>query len=341
MFSVLVIGAGTMGKVHVEAYMAMDNVNVAGIVDFREERAQALTNGDTKVFASLEEALQEVENVDVIDVCLPTYLHKEFVKKAADLGKDVICEKPLARNLEDAKEMIDFCREKKVRLFVGHVVRFFPEYQSAKQVVQSGEIGKVGVVRTRRGGIFPSGWNDWYSDFGKSGGVVLDVIIHDFDFLRWCFGDVERVYAKSLASRNFARKDYALVTLRFKSGVIAHVEGSWAHEGFATAFEFAGAEGIIDYDSDEEKPLTAHIRNHSENRAGVAVPESPLKESPYFKELQHFIGCLETGAEPLISPEDAYKAMEISLAALRSIETGRPVALEDSSSPVRRLNAHD
>lgn len=336
MFSVLVIGAGTMGKVHFHAYEKMDNVSVAGIVDYREEKARALAGEKTTAFASLEEAIRAAGKIDVIDVCLPTYLHKEFVKKAADLGKDVICEKPLARNLEDAQEMIDYCREKKVRLFVGHVVRFFPEYRRAKQVADSGEIGKIGVVRTRRGGVFPTGWNDWYAEIDKSGGVALDVIIHDFDFLRWCFGEVERVYAKGLAGRNFARKDYVLATLRFENGVIAHVEGSWAHEGFSTALEFAGSTGIIDYDSSQEQPLTAHLRDRGENITGVAVPESPLKESPYFTELKHFINCLDSGEESIISPQDAYKAMEISLAALQSMKTGKPVILNGATAEERR-----
>src|SRR4051812_44184684 len=128
MFHVLVIGAGTMGGVHAEAYAAMDNVKLVGIVDIQKEKVDTLAKKlNTKAYGSYEEAMELLQQVDIVDVCLPTYLHKTYVCKAAYSGKHVICEKPLARNLEDAREMIDTCKQNNVKLFVGHVLRFFPE----------------------------------------------------------------------------------------------------------------------------------------------------------------------------------------------------------------------
>lgn len=328
MLRILLIGAGTMGTVHAKAYTAMKNVELVGIADIRPEKGGTLAaECSTAFFTSFEEAVASLEDIDVIDICLPTYLHKEYVKKAANLGKHVVCEKPLARNLEDAREIINTCQEKGVQLYVGHVLRFFPEYKNAKALLEAESIGKPAVARTFRGGIFPTAWNDWYGDYKNSGSLTLDMIIHDFDFLRWCFGEVERVYAKGLHGRHALRMDYSLVTIRFKNGVIAHVEGSWAHEGFAMKLEIAGQTGIIDYDSSKEKPLIATTRNKEQAGGGVAVPESPLKENPYFKELEHFMECIINGTEPIVTAEDAYKAMEISLAALESIETGKPITL--------------
>jgi UDP-N-acetylglucosamine 3-dehydrogenase len=329
MLSILIIGAGTMGTAHARSYQAMENVKLVGIVDINKQKAYKLAKEGTETFSSFEEAVEKLERVDVVDVCIPTYLHKEYVKKAATLGKHVICEKPLARTLEDAVEMVNFCKEQDVKLFVGHVVRFFPEYNLAKRVLESGEIGKPGVVRTSRGGGFPNAWRDWYADYQSSGGLILDLIIHDFDYLRWCFGDVERVYAKSLLGRGYARMEYALVTLKFKSGVIAHVEGSWAHEGFSTKLEIAGDKGAIEFDSSKERPFTATIKENRVGNNGVNVPKSPLKESPYYRELKHFIHCIETGDQPLVSAEDACKAVEIAMAALRSIETSQAVHIND------------
>lgn len=120
MHHVLVIGAGTMGTVHARSYAAMENVELVGIVDIRAERGRELA-AETKTgwFASYEEAMEKLARVDIIDVCLPTYLHKTYVQKAADAGKHVICEKPLARNKEEAESIVDYCREKNVKLF-GH-----------------------------------------------------------------------------------------------------------------------------------------------------------------------------------------------------------------------------
>ncbi|MFE7060795.1 Gfo/Idh/MocA family protein [Sutcliffiella sp. NPDC057660] len=329
MINTLVIGAGTMGGVHADAYGKLDNVNLVGIVDADFARASQLAEKvGTKAFHTYEEAVEGLEAIDAVSICIPTPLHKEYLMKAADDGKHVICEKPLARTLSDAREMITYCKNKGVKLFVGHVVRFFPEYVKAKKLLETDKIGSPAVIRTTRGGAFPNASNDWYADFNTSGGLVLDLLIHDFDYLRWCFGEVERVYAKSSKGRVISKTEYALVTLRFKSGVIAHVEGTWAHQNFSTKFEFAGKEGIIEFDSSKIAPVIAS-RKQSGVAGGVMVPESPLKDSPYLMELKHFIQCIHNGAEPIVTAEDAYKAMEISMAALESIETGKAIVLND------------
>lgn len=335
MLNTLVIGAGTMGSTHASAYTKMEDVTLAGIVDTNLAKAQDLSEKlGTKAFQTYEEATERLERIDAVSICVPTPFHKQYVMKVADDNRHVICEKPLARSLSDARDMINKCEGKRVKLFVGHVVRLFPEYIKAKQVVNDGKIGKPAVVRTTRGGVFPIASNDWYSDFNSSGGLVLDMIIHDFDYLRWCFGEVERVYAKSSRTRVFEKIEYALVTLRFESGVIAHVEGTWAHQGFSTKFEIAGKEGIIEYDSAKVAPVVASKKKTALSE-GVAVPESPMKDSPYFKELQHFINCINMGAAPVVSAEDAYKAMEISLASLESIETGKAVVLKGKEEGVQ------
>lgn len=326
---ILLIGAGMMGMMHTYSYLSVPNAKLVGIVDPAIEQAEKLAQvSGARAFPTLEEAMAQLERVDVIDVCVATPLHKEYVFRAADLGKHVICEKPIARTPEDARAMIEYCDAKQVKLFVAHVVRFFPEYAKAKELVDQGSIGTPGVARMSRVSKLPDVSGLWYADYSQSGGPVLDMAIHDIDYLRWCFGEVERVYAKSLIGRSKVKThDYALVTLRFRSGVIAHVEGSWAHESFATRFEIAGSGGIIDFDSVKDKSMSLTLRNPQSQAGGVYVPESPLAQSPYTRELQHFLTCLETDTEPLVSAEDAYKAVEISVAALRSMETGQPVEL--------------
>ncbi|AJY75562.1 Gfo/Idh/MocA family protein [Paenibacillus beijingensis] len=326
MLYVLVIGAGTMGRTHAEAYAAMEGVQLAGIADADLASAEkAARQFGTQEFGSYEEAAESLETIDVVDVCLPTFLHREFVLKAADDGKHVICEKPLAGSLDDARFMIDYCAAKGVRLFVGHVVRFFPEYEKAKRLMEESAIGEVAVAKASRTSGFPRAWNNWYADSSKSGGVLMDLSIHDFDYLRWCFGEVERVFAKSTPPSSSVEGGYALTTLTFRSGVIAHVEGSWSHQKFTTSFEFAGTDGIIDYNSAKDNPIVSFTRTKGEPAGGVPVPESPLLETPYYRELAHFMSCITTGAEPIVTAEDAYQALAISLAAIRSAETGEAV----------------
>lgn len=322
---VAVIGAGTMGFVHSTAYGSMPGVELVGIVDQRLSAAKSLSERvGTRAYDSWD-ALMANEAPDVIDVCVPTYLHRGCVELAAKAGKHVICEKPMARTLADARAMLAACKEAGVKLFPAQVVRFFPEWERARQLLEQGAVGRPGVIRTTRAGGFPTAWQDWYACYTRSGGVIMDLIIHDFDWLRSAFGEVERVYAKSLRGRDTQRLDYALVTLRFQSGAIAHVEGSWAHrDGFYTRMEIAGTDGIIEFDSRQAAPIRVAVDKVEGGAPGVAVPESPLAQSPYYKELEHFIDCIQNGAAPRVTAEDGYKALEIATAALVSAATGRP-----------------
>jgi UDP-N-acetylglucosamine 3-dehydrogenase len=328
MIKVVILGAGTMGSVHAEAYSKMKNVEVVGIVDIRKDVGETIAARiGTVVFSCFEEMLEKA-NPDVIDICLPTYLHRDYVEKAAVAKKHIICEKPIARTLEQAREMMEITKREGVKLFIAQVVRFFPEFTKARELVLNGSVGEVGTVRTMRGGIFPQAWEDWYASFEKCGTLIVDMIIHDFDYMLWCFGDVERVYAKSQWGRELNRMDHALVSLRFKNGVIAHTEGTWAYpDGFLVELEIAGREGVISYKSEDTVAIKSSIRSSNGTGSGVAVPESPLKKNPYQLELEHFIDCIIHNKQPIVTPEDAYKALEVSLSALESIKTGMPVIL--------------
>jgi len=328
MQKVAIVGAGHMAKVHAAAYANMLNAEPVAIMDIREDAANELaTAHDAQTFTDFDEMLKTAKP-DVIDVCVPTPWHKEYVVKAALAGKHVVTEKPMARTLDDCREMIEATKKAGVTFMVAHVLRYFPEFAAAKAQIDAGAVGNPAVVRTTRGGGFPRAWNDWYGNYDWSGGVALDLIIHDFDWLRWCFGDAERVFAKGLVDRGLKHLDYALVTIRFKSGVIAHVEGTWANPaGFAVKFEVAGDKGLLDFHNKTAVPLMIARKETEAHRPGVAIPESPTAQNPYFLELEHFIDCVETGKKPSITPEDGLRAVEISLAALESIRTGKPITL--------------
>jgi len=161
-------------------------------------------------------------------------------------------------------------------------------------------------------------------------GVTLDLIIHDFDWILWTFGPAERVFAKGLHYRGLDHLDYSLVTIRLKSGAIAHVEGTWAHPtAFRVKVEVAGDGGLLNFDSGKSTPLVISRRAAEGGGPGVQVPESPLAESPYYLELKHFIDCLEGGREPDIKPQEAMQACAVALAALESMRTGKPVDVSE------------
>lgn len=316
------VGAGFMGGVHLSAYAGIPGVEVVGVADARPESAEAgAAMVGARPYASYEE-LVAAEDVDVVDICLPTGFHRELAVRAAGEGRHVILEKPIARTIEDAGEILDAFSGDGPRLFVGHVVRFFPEYVGIKEKIEAGELGTVGVVRTSRRSPFLLGWNDWYADWRVSGGVLLDLVIHDFDFLRWSLGEVERVYARGVLGHEYNRLDYALVTLRFESGAIAHVEGHWGFPGpFNYSIEVAGSRALLTTDSTERASLELIGETAAE---GLDLATG---RSPYEAELEHFIRCIDTGEESIVEGRDAYEALRISLAATESVLTGKPVTL--------------
>jgi predicted dehydrogenase len=336
MFRVALVGAGGMAGVHASCYANIPNAELVGVMDIRPEAAEALAGRHgLEAYTDFQQMLTETRP-DVVDVCCPTPWHADYVvsaaERAGELGiKGISTEKPMARTLEDCQRMSAACESAGIPLFIGHVVRFFPEFLLAKQQVESGAIGKPAAIRTRRGGPMPHAWNDWYAKFEYSGGLILDLIVHDFDWIRWTFGEVERVYARGLTDSRLPEFDYALVTLRMKSGAVVHVEGTWNDPSrFWVAFEIAGDEGLLEYNFNQPTatPLNLSLRHEDKMRAGVALPESPTGSDPYEMELAHFIDCLERGVTPSITPQDGTAAVRIALAAIESAQTGKVIVLD-------------
>lgn len=332
MHRVGLVGAGTMGRTHARSYISIPGVELVGIYDVRFDAAETLAH-DLGLPGSIarrspEELLSDPDT-SVISVCTPTPWHPEYVVASAEAGKHVFCEKPIAGSLAEGRRMVDACDRAGVRLMVGHVLRFFPEYQAARRSLEAGSIGRPGVVRTSRVSGFPRAWSDWYARRDWSGGVVLDMMIHDLDWLCWCLGRPVRVHAVGIGGQGLDHLDYALVTIRFESGAIAHAEGSWAHPGpFLTRLEVAGTEGLLEFQSPSAMPIRLETRGTSEVPSGGPVLESPLAEGPYLLEDKHFFECLSSGQPFLVSPEDAMLAAAVALAANESIVTGLPVEME-------------
>lgn len=326
MLRVGIVGVGTMGRTHASAYTKLPNARLVGFTDAIADAARRVASQfGVQAFDSYESLL---EQVDMVDICTPTPTHLELVLQAANAGKHILCEKPLGRTLQQCEQMIEAANRAGVTLMPAQVLRFFPEFKQARDLVLAGAVGKPAAIRTRRGGPYPRAANDWYADFEQSGGPILDMVIHDFDWLRWTFGEVERVFAKSLTFKKLDHIDYALITLRLKSGAIAHVEANWADPGgFKVDFEIAGDAGMIAFDSRFAMPLTVAKQDAGGGGGGVAVPESPLAEDPYMLEIKHFVDSVEAGQPPSITAEDGMKAVEIALAAIESARTGKVIRL--------------
>lgn len=328
MINVGIVGTGLMGEYHARAW-AQTAARLVGMTSLDPARDQQLcAQYGGQPFASLAELL---DAVDVIDICTPTHLHHPMVLQAAQAGKHIVCEKPLGRTAQQVDEMVTACRQAGVKLLVAQVVRFFPEYAQAQQISASGALGRIGVVRLKRVSSGPSWGDNWFADFAKSGGMILDLMVHDFDYARWVAGEVESVYAQSVRGRSpDAPTDYALAILRHTSGALSHVEGGWAYPPplFRTALEIAGELGLIEHPAESSNPLSIRLKDAATGPA-MSVPRSPLLEDPYVTEIKHFYQVLAHDAPSRVAPEDGAAAVKIALAAMESVRTGRRVALEE------------
>ncbi|MFB6173842.1 MAG: Gfo/Idh/MocA family protein [Halobacteriales archaeon] len=322
------IGAGGMAGVYADRIGGIDGATVGAVASpntaasFVAERVPGATAyGDA-------EAMCAGADLDAAAVVTPTHTHPEMVETAASHGLDVICEKPLARTMAGGRAIADAVADAGITFMTAHVVRFFPEYAAAKERIDAGEVGDPGVARTRRAFGFEGG-RGWFDDPERSGGVLLDLGVHDIDYLRWVLGDVERVFTRRAGWSGDGESEVALSLLRFGSGAVGHVEAWWV-EGpavpFTTALEVAGDEGLIEHANDEVQPLRRFDAD------GVHVPRDPvgddlpLRRDGYRRQLEHFLECAEDGTEPAVPVGEGLRSMQVALAAIESAERGAPVA---------------
>ena len=321
------IGAGGIARSHVPAWLAMG----AELTVYSTLGAEELANqfGHCTVVSSLDELLA---SCDVVDIVTPTPTHREYAELALHAGKDVVCEKPLGRNAADAQAIVDLAAQLGRQVYPGHVVRFFPEYAAMREAVVNETIGTPAIARFTRTGSFPA-WADWFADDAQSGGVVLDLMIHDLDIARWVMGEVVAVYATASRDRTAegAEVSVAEATLTHASGAISYVRGVWGPPGttFWTSFNVAGDQGVLRFDTREEKSFRLDAAKSA--AAGAMLPDLGFVESPYLTELREFATAFEGGPTPRVTGSDGVTAVRLAEAALDSIRLGRTISCEQVS----------
>ena len=331
MVRIALLGCGTMGLTHANGYKNIKEAKVVSVCDIQKTKGKAVADLLEADYFEDSDSLYANSKFDVLDICLPTYLHKQYAIEAMKKGKHVFCEKPIALSVADAKVMVETAKTHKVKFSVGHVVRFFPPYHQAMEMMKSGVLGLPRLVRTTRNQGFPSwSWENWYQNTEKSGGPEVDLVIHDFDWIIHYFGKVERVYAKNLGEKVKGQK-HCLCILRLVNGMMAHVEGSWAlPKGieFRTTFEIVGTEGQVSYDSLKDAPIKTQISD--ENQPHVFYT-NPMYGSmnPYEAELRAFIQAVVTDSPLLVTGEEALEALQVALSAVESAKTGKCIHLKE------------
>lgn len=327
-----VIGLGRMGSVYASFVAAQAaDARLVAVADSRPEVLQPYAERGTQTYTDYHDLLND-KAIDAVVVVTPTHTHLEVVTAAADAGKNIFCEKPAALTLAETDAIIAAVEKAGVMFQVGFMRRFDRGYAAAKQQIDNGAIGDPVVIRSI--GRDPFRTSLEYANPAVSGGLILDMGIHDFDLLRWLMGDkIQRVYTEwaSLVYPELldvGDVDNAMINVRFEKGGLGNVEVSrTAHYGYDIQTNVIGTKGALQIGYLQHTPVL--LLNREGARHDV-VPHFPERFGPaYTAQIDHYIQCLREQKAPSVTPQDARAALQAAIAATRSQHEGRVVYVSE------------
>ncbi len=301
-----VIGTGAMGQNHVRNYSEMEGVELAGISDVDQKRVEAMaTQFKTKAFTDYKKML--AEGLDAVSVVVPTKLHTQVVLDALEMGTHVLVEKPIADTTENAELMIEAAKKAGRILMVGHIERFNPAVIKLKEIIDSGTLGKIVSISTKRVGP--------YNPRIRDVGVILDIGVHDIDIISYLYGKkISSVYAIAGADIH-SFEDHASIILRMDHNFAGVVETNWLTPHKVRQLTAIGLKGVAYLDYINQ---TVQLHDNEWIRKAKVEPSEPLKN-----ELKYFVDCVAKGKDPKPCGEDGKHALEVAMAAIRSYREER------------------
>jgi len=329
MIKIVLVGAGYIAGVHINAVKNIKNAEIIGIVDINKESAerQAVTCG-AKAYDKLSDCL---DMADMVYVLTPPSTHRAIAVEAMRAGKAVVVEKPISASVEDAEIMVEEAKKNNVKLMTAFNMRFRTGFMRLKDFVESGKIGTPTTYWCQRQGLRVDPENKWSTDPMLLTGMSIQSLSHDIDSMRWVAGEVTSVSAIVQESRpNLPGfDDNTNAIFRLESGASANFQSSWSsHTGFNSkgilgtkGTAYLSGKDLWNYDTftwkthDMEYEQIEYIRDNHDSRS-------------FIREDQYFVDCVENNIEPSITGEDGLKALKISYGILESNRTGTVVQLK-------------
>ncbi|RLI24817.1 gfo/Idh/MocA family oxidoreductase [Candidatus Bathyarchaeota archaeon] len=321
------IGCGGISREHISAYLKLKGkAEVVATADLVEERAinAARAVGAGAYYTDYRDILKRPD-VDAVDICLPHHLHAKVAVEAAEAGKHILCEKPIARSLEEADSMIDAARRYGVKLMIAENWRFLPQVNVAKKVVENGELGSVFLAKSSLisfpRDLVPSGWKLYAEKVG--GGVSIDSGIHNVDMVRWVMGEVKAVtaFTNRLVRTEITGEDTGCILFKHVSDAVSVLALTWAAR-FSADKEYPlkiyGSEGALAWLAWDNRIIV-----YKDGKRKV-IETKPFSES-FKAEIEHFVSCIESDKTPLTCGEEARRDLQLVLAAYESAKTGKAV----------------
>jgi myo-inositol 2-dehydrogenase / D-chiro-inositol 1-dehydrogenase len=339
---VVILGTGFVSGIHIESYHRfVSNAEVIAVYSRNIDKAKAFAqkHNIAQWFDVMDKIISE-SGCDVIDICLPNYLHAEATLKAAAAGKHVIIEKPLSVTLEEADAMIAACKKAGVKLMYAEELCFAPKYERVRDMVKEGAVGNIYMLKQAEKHSGPH--SDWFYDIERAGGgVLMDMGCHAIGWFRWMLNNSKAisVYASMSTVLHKGRtkaEDNSVVIIEFENGVTAVAENSWAkHGGMDDRCEVYGTGGVVYADLFMGNAAVAYSREgygYAMEKADTTVGWSftifeEVFNQGYPHELKHFIDCVQQDKQPSVTGEDGRAVLEIIYAAYASAAQGKKIML--------------
>lgn len=332
--NVAIIGAGWAGMMAGDSYAALPDAKVAFIIDTYEKPGKALAEKYKCEWSGDYDAVLKRDDIDIVDVCTPPFLHTEHAVKAAEAGKHVCCQKPLALSLKDCDKIIDAARKSNVKLIVQEMTRFGEPFVKIREMIDKGLLGTPEITYWNQviTAKFAAG-RPQIMDRKKSGAMLVDYNVHGYDLLTWYHGEVSEVYATVSRLHPMLKtlgpdEDHGVVTLKFKDGSLGIVEGSYSSTINTPVWiiQIIGTKGVVEI---EQNPfaLPFHFKYSFTEVEGPTQVWFSSKHG-FFERAEYFVKCI-LGNKPIerSTAQEARKAVEIGLAAIESTEKNAPVKL--------------
>ena len=293
MLKVGLVGVGGISGAHIPAWQSMEDVELVALCDVRPE--QMTRYPELRRYTNMDDMLAK-EQLDILDICLPTYLHADAAVKAMERGIHVLSEKPVSLKTEDVHRLYETAKRNNVRFMVAQVLRFWPEYVYLKEIYDSGRYGKLLSGRMARLGHMPGwSWDNWMKDESRSGLVPFDLHIHDLDFMVYAFGK-----PKQVSSFRARRSDQDVFTAVYQfDGFYVDSEATWyaAPYPFHATYRFQFEKALIVLDGAltvyEVDGKTFTVGADGGETGGIELPPT----NAYANEIRYFADCVKAGRD--------------------------------------------
>jgi myo-inositol 2-dehydrogenase / D-chiro-inositol 1-dehydrogenase len=326
-----VIGAGRIAHIMSNAYREVTEAKLVAVADIVRAASERLAaRSEIPVIHENYLDLLASDGVDAVLVCVPTHLHEEVVLAAAQAGKHIFCQKPMALTVEQCVRMTEAAKAKDLILQVGFMLRFTPPFVEVKESIESGEIGDLIAIRSAVFGWLPN--DEWFYDPQRGGGVLIDTIIHSFDLFHWYAGDVDTIFACGGAyvldgAKKYNTPDNVMCSFRFKNKAIGSLYGTWTSGYGDKTLEVYGTNGsiFIDLMTKQGGKIFIKSRLSEQSRPNGWSNLGVLWRYGYQGEAKQFVSCILGRSPPRATGRDAIEAQKLAILADRSIRTGELV----------------